>query len=78
MIATIPIASRAVNGGRTVRMILPVKRNEKGGAMNEQDALDQLYEAVQRLKAHGCDQYYILNCVRDAYEPERDKPCQKR
>lgn len=38
--------------------------------MNDQDALDQLYQAVQRLRQHGCDLDYIQDCVSDAFAPE--------
>ena len=37
---------------------------------NQNDALDDLYSAVQRLKHHGCDEEYIMDCVRDAYKGE--------
>ena len=34
---------------------------------NGQDALDQLYDAVKRLKKHGCDLDYIVKQVEEAY-----------
>ena len=39
--------------------------------MNEQDALDQLYTAVRRLRQHGCDCAYIVDCVEDAYADQQ-------
>lgn len=39
----------------------------------EQDALDQLYDAVSRLRVHGCDLEYIQQCVTDAFEPQNNE-----
>ena len=39
--------------------------------MNEQDALDQLCAAVLRLKRHGCDCAYIVDCVESTYADQQ-------
>lgn len=39
----------------------------------EQDALDQLYVAVQRLRIHGCSLDYILSEVENAYDTENEQ-----
>ena len=36
---------------------------------HEQDALDTLYSAVERLQKHGCDLPYIQQEVENAYRP---------
>lgn len=36
---------------------------------HEQDALDALYSAVERLHKHGCDLEYIKQEVENAYRP---------
>ncbi len=39
----------------------------------EQDALDQLYLVVQRLRIHGCGMDYILSEVENAYDTENEQ-----
>lgn len=41
--------------------------------IDEQDALDRLYAAIQALKRHGCDLPYLIYEVEQAYNGKEEE-----